>query len=102
VYRRSASALIRVFSWAVLLCLAGGVLPNAETAPLRTIIRFPAHGAVNVNPDTHLEMSFPETPLLGSSGQIRIYSAEDDRLVDALDLSIPPGPTAPTPSPSET
>ena len=45
------------------------------------------------NPDTHLVLTFPSEPTLGNSGQIRIYDAADDRLVDLLDLSIPPGPT---------
>jgi pectinesterase len=53
---------------------------------------FPAHLAENINPDTHLVLTFPGEPKLGASGQIRIYDAVDDRLVDLLDLSIPPGP----------
>jgi pectinesterase len=61
---------------------------------------FPANNAVNVNPDTHLELTFESAPALGNSGKIRIYDAADNRLVDMLDLSISPGPTAPTPSPS--
>ncbi len=63
-------------------------------------IRFPADNATQVNPDTHLKLVFQSQPVLGKSGQIRVYDAKDDRLVDLLDLSIPPGPTAPTPSPS--
>jgi pectin methylesterase-like acyl-CoA thioesterase len=55
--------------------------------------RYPANNAFDINPDTHLELTFDTTPRLGSSGQIRIYDAADDRLVDLLDLSIPPGPT---------
>ena len=54
----------------------------------------PANGGKGVNPDTHLVMTFPSPPALGSSGAIRIYDAADDRLVDTLDLAIPPGPTA--------
>ncbi len=53
----------------------------------------PAHKATGVNPDTHLLLIFPSKPTLGTSGQIRIYDAADNRLVDLLDLSIPPGPT---------
>jgi len=63
---------------------------------------FPGHKAVNVNPDTHLQMTFPGRPVLGGSGQVRIYDAADDSLVDLLDLSIPSGPAAPTPSPEAT
>ncbi len=56
--------------------------------------RFPADKARGVNPDTHLMLTFSSTPTLGASGQIRIYDAKDNRLVDLLDLGIPPGPTA--------
>src|SRR6185369_11242543 len=35
------------------------------------------------------------TPLIGTSGKIRIYDAADDRVVDTLDMSIPAGPTKP-------
>ncbi len=43
--------------------------------------RFPADKAVNVNPDTHLELTFSSAPILGDSGQIRIYDAANNRLV---------------------
>lgn len=56
--------------------------------------RFPADTSTGVNPDTHLTLTFSSTPVLGKSGQIRVYDAADDRLVDTLDLSIPAGPTA--------
>ncbi|MEJ2247430.1 MAG: pectinesterase family protein, partial [Acidobacteriota bacterium] len=59
----------------------------------------PPHNARNVNPDTQLKLMFPGEPVLGDRGQIRIYNAADDRLVDVLDLSIPPGPATPIPSP---
>jgi pectinesterase len=68
------------------------VRQNSE-ASSRTISRFPAHEAKGVNPDTHLVLTFPGSPTLGAAGQIRIYDAADDRLVDVLDMSIPPGPT---------
>jgi pectinesterase len=61
--------------------------------PRQLISRSPADKAKQVNPDTHLELSFPGKPTLGSSGKIRIYDAADDRLVDVLDMNIPPGPT---------
>jgi len=32
-------------------------------------------------------------PVVGKSGKVRIYDAANNRLVDQLDLSIPPGPT---------
>ncbi len=60
-----------------------------------TFQKFPANKADNVNPDTHLVLTFSETPTLGTSGKIRIFDAETNMLVDSLDLSIPPGPTEP-------
>jgi hypothetical protein len=65
-------------------------LPRAQA----TVTRFPTDAARDVNPDTHLVLTFPATPTIGKAGQIRIYDAADDRLVDTLDLSVPPGPTA--------
>jgi pectinesterase len=59
-----------------------------------SVTRFPADRARNVNPDTHLVLTFPAPPALGKSGQIRIYDAATNKLVDTLDLSIPPGPAA--------
>jgi pectin methylesterase-like acyl-CoA thioesterase len=73
------------------LLLAGSVSAQRAPAP---IIRFPADKSVGVNPDTHLVLTFPTVPTLGKSGQIRIYDAADNRLVDSLDLSIPAGPAA--------
>jgi pectin methylesterase-like acyl-CoA thioesterase len=76
----------------MLLLFAWVALASPAAAP-RSVACFPANGARSVNPDTHLVITFPSAPTLGSSGKIRIYEAADDRLVDALDLSIPPGPT---------
>jgi len=55
---------------------------------------YPSNKATNINPDTHLHLTFPAAPVIGKSGQIRVYDAADNRLVDMLDMSIPPGPTA--------
>jgi pectin methylesterase-like acyl-CoA thioesterase len=81
------------------LALAAGLLaaltlapPHAPTA--QGPVLFPAKGARDVNPDTHLVITFPSTPTLGTSGTIRIYDAAGDRLVDTLDLGVPPGPTS--------
>ena len=56
---------------------------------------FPRDQATMVNPDVQLKLTFKEVPRVGASGQVRIYDAANDRLVDVLDLSILPGPTAP-------
>jgi len=69
------------------LCATASAQPS-------TVTRFPADKAKAVNPDTHLVLIFTAAPTLGKSGQIRIYDASDNKLVDTLDLSIPPGPTA--------
>lgn len=55
---------------------------------------FPSNGAKNVNPDTHLVLTFEQEPVIGQTGLIRIFDAADGTLVDSLDLSIPAGPTA--------
>lgn len=46
-----------------------------------------------VNPDVKLKLTFRTPPRAGTSGKVRIYDAVDERLVDTLDMSIPPGPT---------
>jgi len=70
------------------VCLVFGVSASAQ-------VLFPADKATVVNPDVQLKLTFNETPKIGASGKIRIYDAADDRLVDTLDMSIPPGPTKP-------
>jgi pectinesterase len=93
---------VALFSCSVLLSLmcASFVGLQAPAAGSGKISFYPPDKAVNVNPDTHLKIVFQDTPVLGKWGKIRIYDVADDRLVDLLDLSIPPGPTSPTPSPS--
>jgi len=84
-----------LFAAAMFLVAAGAVLPVTIPAAPRTVMRFPAHQARDVNPDTHLVLTFPSAPALGKTGKIRIFDTKDNRLVDMLDLSIPPGPTTP-------
>ncbi len=62
--------------------------------PASTVKLIPADGAIDVCPDTHLSLTFSETPKLGDSGMIRIFDAATGELVDSLDMSIPAGPTA--------
>jgi hypothetical protein len=68
-----------------LLSLASGGAHAAVTPS-------PANKAVNVNPDTHLVLTFSSAPKVGDSGQIRIYDASNHNLVDTLDLKVPAGP----------
>ena len=74
-----------------LFALGLGVLP-ALAADSATPQMSPAADAHNVNPDTHLVLTFASAPAVGHSGQIRIYDLAGHRLVDTLDLSIPAGP----------
>ena len=53
------------------------------------VSRQPAQGAKSVPVDTHLTLTFDESPALGTSGTVRIYDASDDKLVDRLDVSLP-------------
>jgi pectinesterase len=85
----------------LMTCAFAAVKQTTLVAP-GAITRFPEQNAWDVNPDTHLTLTFPSGPILGDSGQIRIYDAADNQLVDTLDLSIPPGPDKPVPSPSAT
>lgn len=64
----------------------------AVAANAETLQRFPANGATDVNPDTHLVLTFSDPPQIGGSGQIRIFDVESGSLVDMLDMSIPPSP----------
>jgi len=59
---------------------------NAQT-------RFPANGSTSVNPDVQLRLAFDRAPVIGKSGFIRLFDAANDRLVDQIDMSVPPGPT---------
>jgi pectinesterase len=52
----------------------------------------PAQNATSVSPDTHLVLRFASRPSIGAAGEIRIYDAADQRLVDRIDLALAPGP----------
>lgn len=74
--------------WFIIICFVSINI----FAQKRTPILFPVNNAKNVNPDTHLVITFSASPILRNEGQIRIFDASNDKLVDSLDLSIPPGP----------
>jgi pectinesterase len=82
------------------LAFAGTPGLAATGAKPVAVTLLPASGARQVNPDTHLILNFDRPPVIGASGQIRIYDAATDRLVDTLDLSIPAGPTERTKLPA--
>lgn len=73
---------------------------SAQTSS--TVSMFPSNNTRNVNPDTHLDLTFSGVPKLGTTGKIRIYERADNRLLDQLDLSITAGPgDATTPRPTQ-
>jgi pectinesterase len=65
---------------------------NGTIETLDKYTKFPSHGAKDVNPDTHLVLTFPSIPSIGISGFIRIYNAVDKQLVDSIDMKIPSSP----------
>lgn len=81
--------LIAALALPLTSCMQIGA-PEAQSATKPVL--FPASGARNVNPDTHLILTFAAPPQIGSSGLIRIYNTADNTLVDTLDMSIPASP----------
>jgi pectinesterase len=77
-----------VLAAAMLVTLGGGAPASAQAL-------YPADRATAVNPDVQLKLTFNNVPRVGTSGTIRIYDADNGRVVDTLDMSIPAGPTAP-------
>lgn len=67
-------------------------IATAQTVTTNQILMQPAHLKTEVNPDTRLILTFPDSFHLHNEGQVRIYDATTDALVDVLDMSIPPGP----------
>lgn len=86
---------MKIFLRLVLPVVVGCVIAAGRLAAGAEVGCFPARGATGVNADTRLVLTFASEPVLGRTGQIRIYDAADDRLVDVLDLAIPSGPTEP-------
>ncbi|MEZ4908599.1 MAG: pectinesterase family protein [Saprospiraceae bacterium] len=57
------------------------------------IIFYPAQNAKEINPDTHLKLTFNNRPEIGKKGKIRIFECNTDSLIDIIDMSIPAGPS---------
>ena len=57
----------------------------------------PDNGAVDVNIDTHLQLTMTEDAIVGQKGFVSVYDKQTGRLVDRLDMSIAAGPTEPQP-----
>ncbi len=60
---------------------------------LRSQDLFPAKGAIDVNVDTKLKLTFNEPIERGSEGWIRVFNNSTGAVVDSIDISIPDGPT---------
>ncbi|KAF2850006.1 carbohydrate esterase family 8 protein [Plenodomus tracheiphilus IPT5] len=63
-------------------------LPNVQK-----VVISPAQEARDINPDTHLVLSFVSPPTIGTSGIITVHDVETGRIVDSLNLSIPSSPS---------
>jgi hypothetical protein len=85
----SVSGVVRGLGVGFAVALFGAGFGVAEVSG---VTRFPANGAKDVNPDTHLVLTFSAAPTIGRSGQIRIYDAANHTLVDTLDMSVPARP----------
>ncbi len=85
---------LRIFGAASCALTAALALTGCHAGP-EGVRLSPARGARDVNPDTHLVLTFDAVPTLGTSGLVRVFDAETGALVDSLDLSVPAGPTAP-------
>ena len=75
------------------ILLLAALFAAAACAPKGVTAFFPERGATLVNPDTHLVLTFPEAPIVGSEGFIRIWDAATGECVDSLDMSLPAGLT---------
>ncbi|GAB6010853.1 pectinesterase family protein [Viscerimonas tarda] len=82
------------FFFALILLTASSFGMKAQNS---SAILSPANGKQDVNPDTHLVITFKDKPLLGNKGVIRIVDAATGKQADSLDLSIPAGPSEPDP-----
>src|SRR5580765_7019802 len=87
-------------NWRQVLTLLSWFLFAASAASAQVL--FPANTARAIPPDVQLRITFSQPPTIGKAGTVRVYDASNDRLVDQLDLSIPPGPTERATGPATT
>jgi len=71
------------------MLLIRGAFAQEGTGKLAVVSRNPDQNAGSVCADTHLNITFSAAPTLGNSGQIRIFDAADNKLVDMLDVGLP-------------
>jgi len=72
------------------LFLTSSALAQSPGPALTIASRLPGQGAKEVPPDTHLNITFSAPPSYGTTGQVRIYDAADNSLVDTIDISASP------------
>ncbi|HYO62310.1 MAG TPA: pectinesterase family protein [Pyrinomonadaceae bacterium] len=80
-------------SYHVVVSNSGG---NVASAPARLLVVSsmtatsfaPANGATDRNIDAPLQITFDQTPLVGTSGKVRVFNAADNSLVDTVDLGV--------------
>ena len=83
-------------SWllgALLFMAAPLAAQPAASAPNAAISLLPSANARDVPPDTQLQLTFSTAPTLGNTGQIRIYDAADNSLVETIDAAVPAAST---------
>jgi len=73
-----------------LLFLLPATLTAQPASSLALVRQFPNNHAKDVCPDTLLTLTFNQAPAPGYTGQIRIYDAADNKLVDTIDTSVQP------------
>lgn len=81
---------------AILLTLVWGAFQVNFAQGFPTL--FPANGAENVNVDTQLKLTFDRDVSVGTKGLVKVYDLTTGKMIDKLDLSIPPGPTVGQPN----
>ncbi|KAF1957904.1 pectinesterase [Byssothecium circinans] len=79
------------------ITLISGFLLLAECTQLKHrasgVGLVPSNGTKNVNVDTHLVITLPSSPTIGSVGNITVRDDEDGRIIDILNLAIPSSPS---------
>lgn len=77
----------------VALSVTTGAALKGHSLGANDVQLYPANGQHNVNPDAQLKLTFSSIPEIGASGKINVYDAENKKLIDTLDLSIPFSPS---------
>ncbi len=90
VHKQKNLRLTVVTSLLTIVCCVG-------YAQNRIVKMMPENGAMDVNIDTHLQLTMSDEAIIGKKGFVSVYDMQTGQLVDRLDMSIPAGPTEPQP-----